>query len=98
MHIEIKATCHLLDRICGLFALVRHFQTRKTLNGMTLPRTWLVELWQDFGKFKNQASRAYRSVVEPIERLMEDIYLQAYSDPSEYCLGILYISDVSNAM
>ena len=29
---------------------------------------------------------------------MEDIYLQAYSDPGEYCLGILYISDVSNAM
>ena len=94
--------CHLLDRTCGLFALRYNYQYKKTLHGITLPRTWLLELWEDFGgKYGNKASRAYRSVVSPIAQLIEDIYMWDYSDPGEHwliALPLLNVSDTPNAL
>ncbi|THH16783.1 hypothetical protein EW146_g3905 [Bondarzewia mesenterica] len=72
--IHVRTLCHLLDRICGIFVLALNFRSKKTLHGVTLPRTWFVELWEDFGRCRTKASGNYRMIVDSIPRLLEDIY------------------------
>ena len=70
VNIHIGAMCHLLDRICGLFALAGNIQER-VLHGVTLPRAWVLELWKDF---RNQQHRTYMIVVNSIPSLLEWFY------------------------
>jgi len=53
---------------------------KHSLHGVTLPRSWIIELWKDFDRFRNADTSRYRLLPGIVEKLLTRLWK---TDPSD---------------
>ena len=46
--IEVGVLCDFVERLCGRLIVLRRYQKTSTFNGVTLPKSWIVDMAKDF--------------------------------------------------
>ena len=46
--IEVSVLCDFVERLCGRLIVLRRYQKTSTFNGVTLPKSWIVNIMKDF--------------------------------------------------
>ena len=48
VHINVGVLCDFVERLCGRLIVLRRYQKTSTFNGVTLPKSWIVDIAKDF--------------------------------------------------
>ena len=46
--INVGVLCDFVERLCGRLIVLRRYQKTSTFNGITLPKSWIVDIAKDF--------------------------------------------------
>ena len=46
--INVGVLCDFVERLCGRLIVLRRYQNTSTFNGITLPKSWIVDIAKDF--------------------------------------------------
>jgi hypothetical protein len=89
--IDIGTLCKFFERLCGLLILSMTDAHKHSVHGVTLPRSWIIELWKDFDRFKGTDTQLYWLLPGIIEKLLARLWK---TDPSNqtYSSNVLLMS------
>jgi hypothetical protein len=87
-----------MERLFGLAIMTE--RSKRNLDGVLLPQSWLLALWEDFVTFKEKPSAPLWVLAQCTEILLKDIYTGAYlrdtmkdfdypSESGEYIVSII---------
>ncbi|TFY66231.1 hypothetical protein EVG20_g4858 [Dentipellis fragilis] len=72
--INLGLLCRMVQRLCTLFSMAYNYQQRRSMHNVILPRSWVLELWQDFNNVKEKPCRSFKMLVDPIRELMLQLH------------------------
>lgn len=72
--VDLSVLCTIVERLFGIAIMtVRHSRVG-SLDGVLLPRTWILGLWEDFFNFKDRTPPPLKRLAQATEKLLEEIY------------------------
>jgi hypothetical protein len=78
--VDLGVLCKFFERLCGLLILSMTDAYKHSLHGVTMPRSWIVELWKDFDRFKGTDTRSYWLLPGIVEKLLTRLWKMDNSD------------------
>ena len=48
VRINVGVLCDFVERLCGRLIVLRRYQKTSTFDGVTLPKSWIVDMAKDF--------------------------------------------------
>ncbi|KAI0321924.1 hypothetical protein OF83DRAFT_1289699 [Amylostereum chailletii] len=74
--LDFGTLCDFIDRVCAATILVGVHRRKASLHDVTLPRSWIVECWDDFLAFdkKDKNVPTPWDLLKPLQLLVEDVY------------------------
>ena len=80
--LEFGPFCSFIDNLCAITILLRSYKDSTLLHNVLLPRSWIIESWDDFTTFLRLGNRGVPTLwelVKPLEILVKDIYMGTIS-------------------
>lgn len=71
---DFGTLCDLADRLTGVFILTRAYQTTRSVHAVTVPRSWVVELWAESYRYKENNAAHPARLVDILLRLLADVH------------------------
>jgi hypothetical protein len=74
--VELTVLCRLLELVVGSFIMASALKMKETFNGVTLPRSWILENMQKLHRVQNKAAhiRLAYEITNPFQDLLERVY------------------------
>ena len=63
-----------MDHLCGAMLISRCLKTKRTLDGLIMPRSWVTRLLQDIVQLGDMNTRRWSKYVACMGRLLGDVY------------------------
>ncbi|KAH9172882.1 hypothetical protein EDB89DRAFT_1885655 [Lactarius sanguifluus] len=76
--VDLAVLCTIVERLFGLAIMTAKHRGLGGLDGVLLPRTWILSLWGDFLRFKNKSLVPLEHLVQGAGKLLGDIYTGEY--------------------
>lgn len=73
--INVSLLCDFIEKICGSIVVSLRLQSRSTLHDITLPKSWLMDLWRDIETSHTRDARCYLLLVDPLVSLIQRIFV-----------------------
>ena len=84
VRINVGVLCDFVERLCGRLIVLRRYQKTSTFNGVTLPKSWIVDIAKDFTRDSGDAkdTRLQSPAVSTLVGMLRRIYsgIQAGED------------------
>jgi hypothetical protein len=90
--VDLGTLCKFFERLCGLLVLSRTDARKRNLHGVTLPRSWIIELWKDFNRFRGTNTQSYQLLPGIVETLLTRLWKMNTSD-QRYRSNVSLMSD-----
>lgn len=74
--VDLAVLCSIVERLFGLAVMTE--KCRGNLDGVLLPRSWILMLWKDFITFKDRAWEPLWVLAQSTESLLKDVYTGEY--------------------
>ena len=74
--INVGVLCDFVERLCGRLIVFRRYQKTSTFNGVTLPKSWIVDIAKDFTRDSGDKkdTRPQLPSVSVLVRMLRRIY------------------------
>ncbi|KAI9436977.1 hypothetical protein H4582DRAFT_2058436 [Lactarius indigo] len=76
--VDLAVLCTIVERLFGLAIMTTRHRGLGSLHGVLLPRTWILELWEDFFRFKDRRLAPLEDLFVATNNLLKDIYTGKY--------------------
>ncbi|KAM5542268.1 hypothetical protein V8D89_004141 [Ganoderma adspersum] len=74
LRVDIGVLCDFMDNLCGAMLISLYLKLKGTLDGLTLPKSWLACLLQDFQQLAPMRMRKSEKYTACMGRLLGDVY------------------------
>jgi hypothetical protein len=83
--VEIGVFCSFIERICGSLIVYNRYRRTGSLHGVTLPRSWLKIILDNFQSSEASEKDALRFwlLLQPLEGLLKTLYYNDYENPGK---------------
>jgi len=75
---DLAVLCGIVERLFGLAVMTVTARSRGNLQGVLLPRSWILALWKDFVTFKDRELVPLWVLAQSTEILLKDVYTGEY--------------------
>jgi hypothetical protein len=74
--VELTVLCRILELVSGSYIMASAYNRTRSLHGITLPRSWILENVRTFNRVKNKYlnSRMHWYMATPFKDLLERVY------------------------
>lgn len=74
--VELTLLCRFLELVVGSFVIAATFKRARSLHGVTLPRSWILEHVRKLHKLQTKDANPdfYWAMARPFQDLLENIY------------------------
>jgi hypothetical protein len=84
---DLAVLCNVVERLFGLAIMTETASLRGSLNGVLLPRSWILTLWKDFVTFRERTLAPLWVLAQTTENLLRDIFSGEYLRHTSYLFG-----------
>jgi hypothetical protein len=81
--VEIGVFCSFIERICGSLIVYNRYQRTGSLDGVTLPRSWLKVILDTFQSAEEKDTSRFWLLLQPLEGLLRTLYYNNFSNPGK---------------
>ena len=90
--VEIGVFCSFIERICGSIIVYDRYQRTGSLNGVTLPRSWLKVILDTFQPTASEkGSSRFWLLLQPLEELLRTLYYNNFSNPGHLLYDLQFL-------